>query len=310
MTATREDHDPVHRFVRVHDQSWHVVEAGSGSTVMLLAGFPQSWYAWRHVIPRLAQTHRVIAVDLPGQGDSGESSRGYDSWTIAEVLLALCDHLEIHDLVLVGHDVGAWVSYAFAHRYPERLRGVGLVDGNIAAINLELNAETSWGGWHFVFNRVPDLPELLFAGRERVVIEWFFERSALDWRATFTAEDVDEYVRVLSRPGTLRGMLGYYRAVPDNEVRNRQLSTGRLTVPTLALVGGTSGSNGLAAGLRSQADVLRSVVLENARHYVAEEQPDAVVSALRDFMASLPERAPGRADEQAMPGPGHTRTGA
>ncbi|MFI8527263.1 alpha/beta fold hydrolase [Promicromonospora sukumoe] len=279
-----------HREISVGAQHWHVVEAGprdSASTVVLAAGFPQSWYAWRRVMPLLAERHRVLAIDLPGQGDSGPSSSGYDSWATAGLVGDLLDDLGIERPVFAGHDVGAWIGFSAAYRLADRLAGVALLDGNVAGVNLNLDDTSGYGGWHFVFQRVPVLPELLFTGREREIVLWFLQHSALDWRATFSDADIDEYVRSYSRPTSMRGMLEYYRAVPENASRNRELSRARTPVPVLAVVGEASGSHELPQRLEPIVRDLTAVRLDDVGHYVAEEQPEAVAAALDSFAARV-----------------------
>ena len=124
---------------------------------------------------------------------------------------------------------------------------------------------------------------MLFTGHERDIVEWFFQRSALDWRATFSEADIDEYVRAYSRPTSLRGMLEYYRAVPENAVRNRKIAQAGIRIPVLAIVGASSGSRELPQRLEPIAGDVSTVILDRARHYVAEDQPEAVAAALDRF---------------------------
>lgn len=282
-----------HHEIRTGSQLWHTVHAGSpdsASTIVLAAGFPQSWYAWRRVMPVLSQNHRVIAIDLPGQGDSSASSVGYDSWTTAGLVGELLDELGLDRPVFAGHDVGAWVGFSAAFRLRDRLSGVALLDGNVAGVNLDLDDRGGYGAWHFIFQRVPDLPELMFTGNEREIVQWFFERSALDWRTTFTDADIDEYVRAYSRPTSLRGMLEYYRAVPENEARNRELVTGGIDVPVLTVASAISGSRELGDRLAPIARDLTTVTVEESGHYVAEEQPEVVATALDAFATRANDR--------------------
>lgn len=291
MTTDRHDSFR-HREVRVGAQLWHLVEAGpedGASTIVLAAGFPQSWYAWRRVMPLLAGRHRVIAIDLPGQGDSGPSSSGYDSWATAGLVGDLLDDLRIDRPVFAGHDVGAWVGFSAAIRLADRLAGVALLDGNIAGVNLNLDDTGGYGGWHFIFQRVPELPELLFPGHERDIVQWFLQRSALDWRVTFSDADIDEYVRAYSRPTSLRGMLEYYRAVPENAARNRRLAAAGIRIPVLAVVGADSGSRELPQRLVPIAPDLTTSTLDGAAHYVAEEQPESVAAAIDSFAVQTAE---------------------
>lgn len=279
-----------HRELVVGDQLWHTVATGPrdrAPTIVLAAGFPQSWYAWRRVMTLLARHGRTaMAIDLPGQGDSGPSASGYESWAIAGLVGDLLDELRIERPVFAGHDVGAWVGFSAAYRLADRLAGAVLLDADIAGVNLDLRDTGGYGGWHFLFQRAPELPELLLPGHEREIVEWFLTRSARDWRATFTDADIDEYVRAYSRPTSLRGMIEYYRAVPKNRTDNLELARSRIRMPVLA-VAGASGSRSLAGGLRPFAPDLTSATVEDAGHYVAEEQPRRVAEAVCDFAARL-----------------------
>ncbi len=234
-----------HRMVAIPGMRLHCVLGGSGPVIVLVAGFPQSCYAWRLVMPLLAPQFRVIAVDLPGQGDSDKPSNGYDTQTAAHRVNALLKVLGVGQHVYVGHDIGAWVGYPYAHAFEAELNGIVFLDGNIPGITLQPTLRIAepdyWRSWHFLFNMIEDLPEALFAGRERVLIEWFFHRKTAVSASTFSRADVDEYERVYGQPGGMRGMLGYYRAVIQDMEQNKSLFARKLKLPILAL-GGDRGS--------------------------------------------------------------------
>lgn len=273
-----------HHFINAGGVRWHVVTAGEGPVVILSAGYPQSWYAWRHVVPLLAQHHTVVAIDLPGQGDSGPSPVGYESWEIAGLVTELLNALNLERVTFVGHDIGAWIGFALGYRSPDRLDALALVDGNIAGINLDLDDDGGYGGWHFIFQRVPDLPEVLLVGHERSVIEWFSTRMTRHRSELIhTSADLDEYARAYSRPTSLTGMLGYYRAVPANAALAKSLND-PLPMPVLALSGGRSGSMDLPQSLASRVQHLTSIVLENTGHYVPEERPAEVAAAIAELV--------------------------
>jgi len=167
-----------HRMIEAAGMRFHVVQGGSGVPVLLIAGFPQSWYAWRHVMPLLAERHTVVAIDLPGQGDSDRPTDGYDTRTTAERINALITTLGFGSYFMAGHDIGSWIAYPYAARYPDQLRRVVLLDANISGVTppnaIQLGFESNWRSWHFLFNTVPDLPEALLQGRERILIQWSF----------------------------------------------------------------------------------------------------------------------------------------
>jgi pimeloyl-ACP methyl ester carboxylesterase len=234
-----------HRMISAADICFHFVEGGVGPTVVLLAGFPQSWYAWRRVMPILAPRYSVIAIDLPGQGDSDKPSGGYDTRTTGERINALIKTLGVNHYFMAGHDIGSWVAYPYAARYPNELARLVLLDANIPGVTLlptvQLGFEQNWRTWHFLFNTILDLPEALLQGRERVLIEWFFQRKTANPAGTFSAADIDEYERVYRKLSNLNGMLGYYRAIFEDMVQNTELAKAKVKTPILAL-GGDRGS--------------------------------------------------------------------
>ncbi|NEW72685.1 alpha/beta fold hydrolase [Streptomyces rhizosphaericus] len=279
-----------HRMVWADDLRFHIVEAGEGPTIVLVAGFPQSCYAWRRLMPLLADRFHVIAVDLPGQGDSDKPVDGYDTLTTGKRLRSLLKVLGEDWYVLVGHDVGAWVGYAYAHQFAADLRGVVLLDGNIPGVTLRPTitlGPDNWRNWHFLFNPIPDLPEALLQGRERILIEWFFSRKTANWRSTFSKADIDEYERVYQAPGGLRGMLGYYRAVLEDIEQNTPLMRRKIGVPILALGGEVGSAPDLYESMRPLGSDVRGGVIAGSGHYIPEEEPEALAREISDFVNGL-----------------------
>ncbi|MEE4598329.1 alpha/beta hydrolase [Streptomyces sp. DSM 41524] len=279
-----------HRMVWADDLRFHIVEAGEGPTIVLVAGFPQSSYAWRRLMPLLAGRFHVIAVDLPGQGDSDKPVDGYDTLTTGKRLRSLLKVLGEDWYLLVGHDIGAWVGYAYAHQFAADLRGVVLLDGNIPGVTLRPTitlGPDNWRNWHFLFNPIPDLPEALLQGRERILIEWFFSRKTANWRTTFSKADIDEYERVYQTPGGLRGMLGYYRAVLEDIEQNTPLMQKKIDVPVLALGGEVGSAPDLYDRMQPLGRNVRGGVIAGSGHYIPEEEPEALAREISDFANSL-----------------------
>jgi pimeloyl-ACP methyl ester carboxylesterase len=274
---------------------YHVVASGQGPVVVLVAGFPQSCFAWRRVAPLLADDFRVLAVDLPGQGDSDKPVDGYDTRTTAQRLHGVLKTLGHEKYVYVGHDIGAWVGYAFAHDFSDSLRGIALIDGNIPGVSLKSTIELgpdNWRSFHFLFNAIRDLPEALLADRERILIEWFFQGKTASARQTFSQADIDEYERVYRMPGGLRGMLGYYRAVLHDIQIHTELKTRPIEIPVLALTADFGSAPDLHERLQPLARDLRGGLIADSGHYIPEEQPEALADQLREFIASLPSTRP------------------
>jgi pimeloyl-ACP methyl ester carboxylesterase len=281
-----------HRMVTSQGLRYHLVASGQGPVVVLVAGFPQTCYAWRRVAPLLADQYTVLAVDLPGQGDSDKPLDGYDTRTTARRLHGLLQTLGHERYVYVGHDVGAWVGYALAHEFADAARGVALLDANIPGVTLPSTitlGPENWRSFHFLFNAVRDLPEALLAGRERVLIEWFFQGKTASARQTFTRADIDEYERAYQMPGGMRGMLGYYRAVLEDIGIHAEFTTRPIEVPLLVLAADAGSAPDLYERMQPLAKDLRGGVIADSGHYIPEEQPEALADQLRQFIASLPD---------------------
>ncbi|MDO0929660.1 alpha/beta hydrolase [Streptomyces sp. TG1A-8] len=279
-----------HRWVDADGIRLHAVEGGraDGPAVVLLAGFPQTWRAWRKVMPRLADRSRVIAIDLPGQGHSERPERSYDTHTVAAHVHAAVQALEVPAYWLVAHDIGAWVAFSLALSHESRLRGLALLDAGIPGITLPESIPTdparAWKTWHFAFHLVPDLPESLLAGREREYVDWFLNAKA-HAPGTFDDADLDHYAASLAADGGLRASLAYYRDAAESARRNhRALDRQHLTVPVLGISGSHGSVPDMAASLNPWADRTSGVTVPGAGHFIPDEQPAAVAAAIADFI--------------------------
>jgi microsomal epoxide hydrolase len=173
-----------HRFSTVDGVRLHYVTGGKedGEALVVLAGFPESRFAWRKVIPLLAPQFRIIAPDLPGQGDSDRPQEGYDTRALAVMVHGLLRQLgATRYCIMAAHDVGAWVAYPYAALFGDEIRRLVLMDAGIPGITLPdalpIAADRAWRTWHFPFHALPDLPEILIGGRERPYLDWFLRRK-------------------------------------------------------------------------------------------------------------------------------------
>ena len=278
-----------HHFVSVDQHRMHYLSAGrqDAEVVVLLAGFPQSSYAWREVIPRLAGDFRVIAPDMPGQGDSDFPADGYDTDSIAQRVRGLLQQLGITRFHLVGHDIGAWVAWSLAAQFSASVTRLALLDGGIPGItlpeSLPVAGDHAWKTWHFAFHTVSDLPEALLAGREAVYLDWFFNRKAANPRRIDAAART-EYLRVYQQPGALRAGLAYYRAVDRSAQQNRQRAQGgKLAVPVLAVSADQGSIPDMATPLRAVAEQVSGAVIQQCGHFIPDEQPEKLAQILTEF---------------------------
>ncbi len=222
----------------------HAVEAGSGPLLLLPSGWPQTLYSWHKVLPRLAERFRVVAFDLPGLGQSDPAKGGHDTGSIALAIDPVLDAFAATDCLLVTHDIGAWVGYAYAARRPERVRKLVLIDGAIPGLLgddfFRFSPAAALKTWHFAFNSIPDLPEMLIAGRERAFLEWFLRAKSVDFAASFDEAALDAYTVAYAAPGRWAAGLAYYRSYFDSIEQNRATASRPLTMPVLAVGGEAS----------------------------------------------------------------------
>jgi pimeloyl-ACP methyl ester carboxylesterase len=283
-----------HGFATVKGLRSHYVAGGAEGerTIVLLAGFPESWYAWRKVMPLLGSRFRVVAIDLPGQGDSDRPLDGYDTQTVAQRTHDLLDHLGLKRYCLAAHDVGAWVAFPYTYLFGEEVQALTLLDAGIPGITLPdmlpSSSDLSWKTWHFSFHAVPDLPEILLAGRERAYLEWFFWNKTAD-PACYGEDEISEYLRTYCASGGMRAGLAFYRAAALSAEQNRALSRDRkLTMPVLGLSADQGSIPDISAALRPFATDVRGETVANCGHFQPEEQPEAVADALTRFFGSCP----------------------
>jgi pimeloyl-ACP methyl ester carboxylesterase len=275
-----------HHTAQLNGTRLHYVTAGEGPPVMLLHGWPQTWYEWRHVIDLLADDYQVMAPDFRGFGYSAKPAAGYDAATMAADLAALSDHLSLRDVTVIGHDWGAVFSYVYAAKNPAQVRALGIVEMALPGVGVmeQAMAPAPEGNflWHMGFQSVPDLPELLIAGKERPYLRWFFEHFAYDPSA-ITAADLDEYVSAITQVGALRAGLAVYQDFFASADQVSALAKTPLEIPVRAY-GGEACLGGLTlASVQAVAPAATGGVIERCGHWAAEERPDVVASIARDL---------------------------
>ena len=273
---------------RVNGITLNYAMGGAGPTVVLLHGYPQTWYMWRKVMPALAGHYTVIAPDLRGSGGSDAPAGGYDKATLAEDIRQLLLALGRADQVsVVGHDIGTTVSYAYAAAHPDSVRRLALLEGpqfDETLYQFPAITPAGPGFWNFGFFTLDNgLPERIVQGREDIWVEGF-----VDWlelvKGGVDGHAIAEYADHLRRPGHLRASYEYFRAFPrdvEDTIRNRGTT---LAMPVLAI--GAQGALGQVVPDQAQAyakNVTAAVV--PCGHWVAEEIPEVLLGHLLPFLA-------------------------
>jgi pimeloyl-ACP methyl ester carboxylesterase len=271
-------------YADVNGTRLHYVTGGKGTPLVLLPGWPQTWWQFRAVMPALARNHRVIAVDLRGMGGSGKPAGGYDKKTMARDIYELVRALGYDKVDIAGHDIGAMVAQSFAANHPGAVRKIALLD--VAHPDEGMNSLTlipqpgqPFFLWWFAFNQVDVLPEKLLAGRFRLLVDHLCELILVN-QAAIGERDRAIYAHAYSTPDAIRGGNGWYKTFGQDIIDQKAYP--RLTTPVLALAA-AGNYDYLAASLPGKAIDVQVKKIENTGHYLTEEQPAVVAAELRAF---------------------------
>lgn len=276
-----------HHHAHLNGTDLHWVSAGTdGTPILLVHGFPESWWTFHKLIPLLAAEHRVFAVDLPGFGDSATNLEDYSSAAMAGSLRALIDHLGLGPVHLTGQDIGGIGTFRLAADHPGHVLSFAAIETALPGFGLERFADVAHGGlWHFGFLGAPGIPELLLAGREREFLTGAFYPARCRTPGAITEQDVEEFTRILARPDGLRGTTGVYSSMlQEGEAFRRIVARGRLRMPVLAVSGGT---DGVAAMMEQVAENVTAAKVHGVGHLVAMEAPDTLAETLLGFYRKL-----------------------
>jgi pimeloyl-ACP methyl ester carboxylesterase len=264
----------------------HAYTCGDGFPVILLPGWPQTAEAYLEIFASLSKTYQVWAIDPPGLGDSAASTEGYDTGSISRILQESVSATISTPIHLVGHDVGAWIAYAWAAQYPESVKTLTVLDsaipGKAPPLQFPLPDEANLKLWQFSFNRLPDLPEILTKGREKELLDWLFDHKAV-YPERITPAKRARYVDCYSRDGAMSAGFAYYRASTASARQNSAFSESMLSMPVLALGGTTGTGMGLKMAMDTMAHNVVGGQIDDCGHFVMEEQPEVVSQYLLNF---------------------------
>jgi pimeloyl-ACP methyl ester carboxylesterase len=286
-----EKHDPARALgpgfrsetISVNGTRIHYVRGGTGPAVILIHGFPQDWFEYHEIMPRLSKQFTVIAVDLRGVGDSAATADGYDAANLAEDVHQLVRALKLERVYVVGHDIGGMVAYAFARLFPEAARGAMILDVPLPAIDGWEEIQGHPAMWHVRFMQVPGLAEKLVEGRQVDYFSYFFSFGK------FSAEDMAHFTKAYAVRAQLRAVFEMYRSFPKT-ARFNAAQRARCEVPLLLADGDNSPFAPLlpkeAADLRAKGcENVATELIPGSVHYVVGDQPN-VVAALIERHAS------------------------
>lgn len=274
-----------HHYASLKDVTVHYVQGGEGEPLLLIHGAFQTWREWKKIMPKLAESYQIIAIDIRGLGDSSKPANGYEMRNVADDCYQLIRQLGISKLRIAGHDLGGGIAYAFAAAHPEMVQSFAFLDMLIPGFGFEEAWIPRPDGqflWFAALNAVPGLVEKLLVGREEAYLRSVLGSFTTDPNA-ISVEDMNDYIRAYSLPGTLQALGGYFRAMWLNFEHNRENAKQKVTMPALALGGQFSTGDMAANSLRCVAENVQSVVIEKVGHWLVDEKPESVLKALLTF---------------------------
>lgn len=270
------------RFANVNGVKLHYLVAGNGDPVILLHGYAQNSHMWRPLMAALATTHTIIAPDLRGFGQSSKPMTGFDKKTMAQDVHALATLLGLRRVVIVGHDIGLMVAYAYAAQYPNQVDRIVLMDAFLPGVG---DWKTVWllrDLWHFHF--YGETPLRLVTGRERIYFEHFWNDFAADPKHSVPEADRRFYARSYAQPGAMRAGFEIFRSFEQDAKDFAEFAQTKLSMPMLVLTGEKASGNFLIEQARLVDTNVEGVLIKGKGHWLMEEAPREVIPKLVAFI--------------------------
>ena len=282
-----------HHYAFVNGIRFHYVKAGTGKRlVLLLHGFPEFWYSWRHQIPALSEDFTVVAPDLRGYNLTDKPTWGYETDVLAQDVVGLIAELGCETAIVVGHDWGGAIAWATAIAFPQRVERLIVLNCPHPAVfrtALRTNRAQQKRSWYMGAFQIPWLPEAAIRANDYAFIERAFRGWAID-KSAFSDEDINAYKTALAQPGALTAAINYYRAAARTGNTGESKSTGSVvSIPTLLIWGEEDQALGkeLTYGYEQYVPDFRVKYISNCSHWVQQERPAEVNWFMREFLADL-----------------------
>ncbi|HEX8868912.1 MAG TPA: alpha/beta hydrolase [Lentzea sp.] len=277
-----------HGYAEVDGVRMHYVTGGSGTPVVLVHGWPQTWYGWWPIMPALAEHHTVYAIDLPGLGDSTGTPTDFTKATLARYVHSLTQKLDLDNPAIIGHDLGAAVAFQYASQF--RADKLGYLDLPLPgpAVSAATYRNLSW---HIAFHMQPQVPEAVVGDDVREYLSLFYPQVSFNGsafggtntRSPFSDEEIDEFARTYSTPAVLKAGFDLYRAL-DQDVQDTTNAT-PVTTPTLIMAAQGQAEAIKATAAPRMTNIVRATDVPHAGHWLAEENPQFVTAELLRFLS-------------------------
>jgi pimeloyl-ACP methyl ester carboxylesterase len=257
---------------------------GDGEPILFISGFPSTRRSWDRLIPLLSGRYQCVPADLPSFGDSGILSAPASTENVARVFHEFVVANLSAPLHVVAHDFGAWCAYSWALLYKNDFKSLTLIEAGIPGITLSNDIELSdyKRKWNFIFQMLPDLPAELTKGHEDAYVGWWYEKKVYKL-GSIPLTDVAAYAASYARPGRMDAAFDYCRNILVDMEFNKKAFTGKIPIRLLA-VGGQHSIPTMGESLKPYFVDLTSLVIPDSGHFVPEEQPQALATALLAFL--------------------------
>lgn len=274
-------------YTTINDLSIHYVSGGTGEPFILIPGYPETWWAYHHVMPILAENYQVIVVEIRGMGSSDKPENGYEKKNIAKDIYELVKYLGFEKVFIAGHDIGAHVAFSFACNYPQTTSKLIMLDtphpdpSMYQLPMLPILGASYLYPWWLAFNQVKELPEKLLEGRMSIVISWLFDNLLVN-KDSINQFDRSVYRESYDNKNTIRCSNAWYQTFPQ-DIKDYE-GYNKLEMPVLAI--GASGYDLLQHSLPTIANNLILKKIENCGHFILAEKPIETAGLIKEFLAS------------------------
>jgi pimeloyl-ACP methyl ester carboxylesterase len=284
-----------HRYVQLRDVRLHYAETGEdhNELILLLHGFPEFWYSWRHQLEPLGRKYHVVAPDLRGfnLSDKPRGAANYKMNVLSEDVVGLMDHFGAATATVVGHDWGGAVTWAVARYYPERVARIAVMQTPPpGAWQANMSLKQLFRSWYMLLFAMPRVPEWIIRRNNFEAIDRTF-RDNVEKKQAFSDNDIELYKNAIRQPGAVTGALNYYRANLRalTSAGKGKSAIRRIAVPTLFIFG----EKDFAVDMKTVRGIdrfvsgpYREVRIPDSGHWVQNEAPNEVNAALIDFLES------------------------
>lgn len=273
------------KFATVNSTQLHYVIGGQGEPLLLLPGYPETWWAYHKIMPLLAEKYQVIVVEMRGMGESDKPFQGYEKKNMAKDIDALVQQLGFDCVYIGGHDIGAHVAFSFACNYPEKTAKLVMLDtphpdaGMYHLPMLPIPGGNYTYPWWLAFNQVRELPEQLVEGRMGIMIHWLFNQLTVNKEA-ISEFDRDLYAHAYNSKEAIRASNAWYQAFGQDIEDSKTYAN--LNMPVLGI--GGSGYEILKGSLAPVVTNLKLVQIPNCGHFILAEKPREVAEEMLLFL--------------------------